>query len=117
LLQGADTLVENIEYQFINIRPLRDAKTNHLVKLVVLAVWRLRLFLGHAILLMNSKRPDDDHYSDEETARRRDELAKCMLNMPPKPLKPKSKDGTKAVRRKSAGSLQRSRAKLDQSGA
>jgi hypothetical protein len=29
-------------------------------------------------------------YSDEETARRRDELAKRMLNMPPRPLKPKS---------------------------
>jgi len=40
--------------------------------------------------------PSDNNYSDEETARRRDELAKRMLNMPPQPLKPKSKDGTKA---------------------
>jgi hypothetical protein len=35
-------------------------------------------------------------FSDNEIARRRDELAKRMLNMPPHPLKPKSKDGTKA---------------------
>jgi hypothetical protein len=28
-------------------------------------------------------------YGDEETARRRDELAKRMLNMPSQPLKPK----------------------------
>jgi hypothetical protein len=34
--------------------------------------------------------------TDEEIARRRDELAKQMLNTPPKPLKPKSKEGTKA---------------------
>ena len=38
----------------------------------------------------------DEPYSDEEIARRRDELAKRMLNMPPQPLKPKSKDGTQA---------------------
>jgi hypothetical protein len=35
-------------------------------------------------------------YSDEEAGRRRDELAKRMLNMPPQPLKPKSKIGKKA---------------------
>jgi hypothetical protein len=40
------------------------------------------------------KKPNDK-YSDEEAARRRDELAKRMLNMPPHPLKPKPKDGTK----------------------
>jgi hypothetical protein len=43
-----------------------------------------------------ASRKSDDRYSDEEAARRRDELAKRMLNMPPQPLKPKSKDGTKA---------------------
>jgi hypothetical protein len=35
-------------------------------------------------------------YSDEEAARRRDELAKQMLNTPPRPLKPKSKVGAEA---------------------
>jgi hypothetical protein len=39
---------------------------------------------------------NSDLYSDEEIARRRDELAKRMLNMPPRPLKPKLKGGTKA---------------------
>jgi hypothetical protein len=44
-----------------------------------------------------NRRSNDTHdFADEETARRRDELAKRMLNMPPHPLKPKSKDGTKA---------------------
>jgi hypothetical protein len=38
----------------------------------------------------------DGNYSEKEIARRRDELAKRMLKMPPRPLKPKSKDGTKA---------------------
>jgi hypothetical protein len=33
---------------------------------------------------------DSNEYSDEEIARRRDELAKRMLNMPPHPLKPNS---------------------------
>jgi hypothetical protein len=37
---------------------------------------------------MGTKRLEDQ-YSDEEIARRRDELAKRMLNMPPRPLKPK----------------------------
>jgi hypothetical protein len=37
----------------------------------------------------------DSNYSEKEIARRRDELAKRMLNMPPKPLKPKLKDGMK----------------------
>jgi hypothetical protein len=31
-----------------------------------------------------------EEYSDEETARRRDELARHMLNMPPQPLRPHS---------------------------
>jgi hypothetical protein len=35
-------------------------------------------------------RDHSQEFSDEETARRRDELAKRMLNMPPQPLKPKS---------------------------
>ena len=30
----------------------------------------------------------DDSYSDEEAARRRDELAKRILRMPPQPRKP-----------------------------
>jgi hypothetical protein len=34
--------------------------------------------------------------SEREIERRRDELAKRMLNMSPRPLKPKSKDGQKA---------------------
>ena len=37
-----------------------------------------------------NKKPDIDEFSDEEIARRRDELAKRMLNMPPHPLKPHS---------------------------
>jgi hypothetical protein len=36
------------------------------------------------------KEQADDHFSDEETARRRDELAKQILNTPPKPLKQKN---------------------------
>ena len=35
---------------------------------------------------------DDDTYSDDETARRRDQTLKRMLNTPPKPHKPKSDD-------------------------
>jgi hypothetical protein len=34
---------------------------------------------------MNSKRPDDDQFTDEEIARRRDAVIKHMLNTPPKP--------------------------------
>ncbi len=33
----------------------------------------------------------DDKYGEEEIARRRDELARRMLNMPPQPLKTKGK--------------------------
>jgi hypothetical protein len=51
----------------------------------------------------------EEHYSDEETARRRDALAKRMLNMPPQPLKPKSKDGTKASPSKKRGRQSRKR--------
>jgi hypothetical protein len=39
---------------------------------------------------MKNKPSETSGYSDEEIARRRDELAKRMLNMPPKPLKPHS---------------------------
>jgi hypothetical protein len=35
--------------------------------------------------------PKLQDFTDEEIARRRDELAKRMLNMPPQPLKPKTK--------------------------
>jgi len=42
------------------------------------------------------KSAQEPEISDDEIARRRDELAKRMLNMPPRPLKPKSKDGTTA---------------------
>lgn len=31
------------------------------------------------------KRADPDHYSEQETARRRDAVIKRMLNTPPKP--------------------------------
>ena len=31
------------------------------------------------------KKPDDDHFSEEETARRADQVIKRMLNTPPKP--------------------------------
>jgi hypothetical protein len=31
------------------------------------------------------KEPDDDRYSEEETARRADQVIKRMLNTPPKP--------------------------------
>jgi hypothetical protein len=32
--------------------------------------------------------PEDDTYSDEEAARRRDEVVRQMIRMPPKPRKP-----------------------------
>jgi hypothetical protein len=38
----------------------------------------------------------DGDYSEQETARRRDALAKRMLNMPPQPLKQKAKEDQKA---------------------
>jgi hypothetical protein len=44
---------------------------------------------------MKDKKKQEE-YSNEEIARRRDELAKQMLNTPPRPLKPKAKDSTKA---------------------
>ncbi len=47
------------------------------------------------ILDMNTKKLEEE-FSEQETERRRDELAKQMLNTPPKPLKPKSKEGMKA---------------------
>lgn len=40
---------------------------------------------------MDSK-PTDDQYSDEETAKRRDEVLKRMLNTPPQPHAPKPKE-------------------------
>jgi hypothetical protein len=43
-----------------------------------------------------NKKLEVAEFSDDEIARRRDELAKRMMNMQPKPLKPKPKDGTKA---------------------
>jgi hypothetical protein len=45
---------------------------------------------------MPNRKAVKDEYTETEIARRRDELAKQMLNTPPMPLKPKSKDGTKA---------------------
>lgn len=50
---------------------------------------------------MKSVSPDNS-YSDEETARRRDELAKKMLNTPPKPLKPHSEMKLGKAKSKSA---------------
>ena len=43
----------------------------------------------HRFVSMN--RGKDREVSQEEIARRRDELAKHMLNTPPQPLKPKAK--------------------------
>jgi hypothetical protein len=40
--------------------------------------------------LGESKTPDGDQYSEEETARRRDQVVRRMLNSPPKPHKPRS---------------------------
>ncbi len=39
-----------------------------------------------------SKTPADDQYTEEETARRRDEVVRRMLSMPPKPRKPKGRE-------------------------
>jgi hypothetical protein len=39
-----------------------------------------------------SKQAPDDTYGDEETARRRDEVIKHMLNTPLQPRRPKPKD-------------------------
>jgi hypothetical protein len=55
---------------------------------------------------MNVKKPEEE-FSEQETARRRDELARRMLNMPPQPLKPQSKDGTKANPPKKRGRSKR----------
>jgi hypothetical protein len=42
-------------------------------------------------LVLPMGKKDSEEFTDEETARRRDELAKRMLNMSPRPLKAKSK--------------------------
>jgi hypothetical protein len=42
----------------------------------------------------------EDAYSDEEAARRRDELAKRILKMPPQPRKPHPSKAAKAKRAK-----------------
>jgi hypothetical protein len=50
---------------------------------------------GHGEKVFASlSKPLDSSFSDKEIARRRDELAKRMLNMPPHPLKPKRNDAT-----------------------
>jgi len=51
---------------------------------------------------------DGDEFSAEEIARRRDELAKQMLNTPPKPLKPHS--AMKVGKRKAKASRTKKRA-------
>lgn len=40
-----------------------------------------------------ARKPDDDAYSDEEAARRRDAVLKTMLNTPPQPRSVKAKGG------------------------
>jgi hypothetical protein len=49
-----------------------------------------------------SQRQTDDQYSDEEAARRRDEVVKRMLNTPPqpRPMKPKDEKGEERPARK-----------------
>jgi hypothetical protein len=66
---------------------------------------------GHDIVLPMGNKKSIDQYSDEETARRRDELAQRMLNMPPRPLKPKSKDDWKANPPKKRGRSKREKAR------
>ncbi len=52
-------------------------------------------------VMSTHSRTDNETYSDEEIARRRDELAKHMLNTPPRPLKPnKAKAEPKASPKK-----------------
>jgi hypothetical protein len=46
-----------------------------------------------------SQKPYQSDFSDEEAARRRDELAKRILKMPPQPRKPSP---SKAAKRKGA---------------
>jgi hypothetical protein len=38
------------------------------------------------------KTPDPERYSDEETAKRRDDVIRRMLNTPPQPRAPKPKE-------------------------
>jgi hypothetical protein len=43
---------------------------------------------------------ESDQYSEEEAARRRDELAKRILRMPPQPRKPSPSKLAKAAKKK-----------------
>jgi hypothetical protein len=48
---------------------------------------------------MSDGEPDNDQPDDEETARRRDEVIKRMLNTPPQPRKAKRQPSTEAKER------------------
>ncbi len=45
---------------------------------------------------MSGTPTDQDELTEEEIQRRRDKIAKRMLNTPPKPHKPKEDDDTKS---------------------
>jgi len=50
---------------------------------------------------VQDRQPPGDSYSEEEAARRRDELAKRILRMPPQPRKPSpSKPAAKPAKKK-----------------
>jgi hypothetical protein len=59
----------------------------------------MHLRLGPVVM---TKKPSEDAYGQEEAARRRDALAKHMLNTPPQPLKAKAAAESKKPKRKPA---------------
>jgi hypothetical protein len=53
-------------------------------------------------MVTRHQKPQDDSYSEEEAARRRDELAKRILKTPPQPRKAKQDSGKAGKAKKKA---------------